>query len=141
MVRQFVSRQARRFQRKLHDIRLYINDRYGAMDMDTWEVIRNTLLQNVEEINVLLQRQSVRGHRDPTILTPEVHQRSSKDAIVLRLQRQIDAVSVLADVTHLGPEANEDEAATLMRVDQILDNLFEVITPETSLRGSDTVSN
>ncbi|CAD6187252.1 unnamed protein product [Caenorhabditis auriculariae] len=67
--------------------------------------------------------------------------RFSKDAFLLGLRRQIGAASVLADVTHLSPEANEDKAAPLLRIEKNLDRLYEAITPETSLRGSDTDSN
>ncbi|CAI2355505.1 unnamed protein product [Caenorhabditis sp. 36 PRJEB53466] len=132
MSRQFISDQARRFQRKFRDFRLFVNERYGAMDRDSLDVVNDALYQYVGEITRLLLNPSVRGHQDPSIVTPEVHSRSSKDAYLMRLSKQVDAASVLADVTHLGPQANREEAAALSRIEDVLDILYGIISPDAS---------
>ncbi|CAD6200147.1 unnamed protein product [Caenorhabditis auriculariae] len=135
MSRRFVSENARRIQRKFKDVHAHITSKYyRGLDMDTQEVYNDALIQSIEEIDV-------RGHNDPTILSPNVNNRSSTLRIVRRLERQINALCILADIAELGPEPNADEARVLSRGEQLIDRLYETISPEVSLRGSDTDSN
>ncbi|CAI2347294.1 unnamed protein product [Caenorhabditis sp. 36 PRJEB53466] len=142
MPRRFVSDHARRIQRKFNDVSAHIRVKWNdGIDMDLMEVYNDALIETVQEIDHLFHRQTVRGNNDPRIDLPIVNNRSSTLQIILRLGRQIDGLCVLADLAQLGPGANGDEIRLLSRGEERLDWLYETVSPEASLRGSETDSN
>uniref|UniRef100_A0A1I7XMC4 Uncharacterized protein n=1 Tax=Heterorhabditis bacteriophora TaxID=37862 RepID=A0A1I7XMC4_HETBA len=137
----FVSPQARAISALFLKVRNKIREKLWDMDAATQRVLSQNLLQRIGDIDGRLRNQSVRGHHDPSHRGPEVHDNSTIKRLLLRLERQALAASVLADVAHLGPAANAEEQTALTEVERTLYALDDAISPASSLEGSATESD
>ncbi|CAI4229031.1 unnamed protein product [Auanema sp. JU1783] len=106
---------------------------------------------NAAEQNVLGQdhwkdlppnrNEAVPGHLNVAHRTPDVDESCSMNMILFRLKKQVHAASILADVCHQGPPANENEQIALTEIERMLHSIQEVISPVSSLAGSGTESD
>ncbi|CAI4224010.1 unnamed protein product [Auanema sp. JU1783] len=135
-----ISIEARNLRVLFRDVRGRIEEKNIGMDTETLIVVKEAIFHNIVKINNLLRHPSIRGHVDPSILEPEVHVGSSFKHLLRRLERQVKAACILADVAHLGPAANPTEAEALSRISEILEQLYDTISPASSRSGSDTAT-
>ncbi|CAD6197452.1 unnamed protein product [Caenorhabditis auriculariae] len=138
MVRRYVSLQGQAFFGLSFHLRTKLREKLLDMDRPTRNAFFEVLVRSIHELDALLRHPSVRGHLDPSILTPEVDVRSSLKAVLRRLKRQFRAASILADAAHLGPPANEEEQAAVSGVDRVIYALYDEFLP---FDGSTTESD
>ncbi|CAI2347341.1 unnamed protein product [Caenorhabditis sp. 36 PRJEB53466] len=137
----FISPQARSLYGTFADVRTRLKEKIINSDNDTRVVLDGAVFQYIGELDSLLQHPSVRGHRDPTMRTPIVHVHSTTGVLLKRMKRQIKAICTLADVVHIDPPANANEAEVLSRAQQVLNLLYDTITPPSSSSGSDCTTD
>ncbi|CAI5440210.1 unnamed protein product [Caenorhabditis angaria] len=124
---QFVSATSLNLRRRIEEVRLFINERYGDYDLSTWIGLSNSMLLYVSEFDALLRQDQVRIHRDRTHLTPEVYQGVSKNAIISRLNRQVRSAATLADLIFTGVDGNPAELALLSRMELAIEELYQIV--------------
>ncbi|CAI4222567.1 unnamed protein product [Auanema sp. JU1783] len=106
------------------------SDAIMNMNSPTILGVNAVLLETVQKIQTVMSRPTVRGHPDRDISNPEVNKGSSWSSFYHRLRRQVTAACKLADLSHSGPAANDDETDTLEQVKVFLRNMYEQIHPE-----------
>ncbi|CAI4224921.1 unnamed protein product [Auanema sp. JU1783] len=140
MGHRYVSDRARAIHRNFRSVFLYIRKKWLTMDRNTRDVLVESLLEKIQVINILLRHEAVRGHLDPSLNSPVVSEQSSITHLLLRLQKQVKASAVLADVVSIGPGANQNEEEALWKIEEDLNLLYEWVSAA-STQGSSTDSD
>ncbi|CAI4228257.1 unnamed protein product [Auanema sp. JU1783] len=137
----WVSTKAVLLRRKFNEVHNNLRMKFMEMEMSSnaLRVYSAALYDSIEEINRLIVNPLVRDHKEPNLLKPEVNANSPAKLLLQRLRRQVRATCMIADDIQNGSEANATEAEVLTVVEQELDKLYDILSPDTSIRGLETI--
>ncbi|CAI4220784.1 unnamed protein product [Auanema sp. JU1783] len=101
-----------------------------GLDLDTMELYNRALMESIDQIQTIIINNSEDGHLNPRLLTPDVNERSATLTILARLKKLVRATCRMTFITNTNNEPIDREAEAGSTVEDVLDRLFAVVSPE-----------